>query len=96
MIESTKNPTVKRVARLKQRPEREETGLALMEGPQVVRELIAHAATTVEELYFTSDGFARHPELAEAATAAGILARARAGAAIVTPGHTGDTAQGHP
>ncbi len=40
MIESTKNPTVKRVARLKQRPEREETGLALMEGPQVVRELI--------------------------------------------------------
>lgn len=72
MIESTKNPTVKRVARLKQRPDREETGLALMEGPQVVRELIAHAAETVEELYCTSDGFARHPELAEAATAAGI------------------------
>ncbi|GAA4739368.1 RNA methyltransferase [Amnibacterium soli] len=72
MIESTKNPTVKRVARLKQRPEREETGLALMEGPQVVRELIAHAAETVEELYFTSDGFERHPDIAEAATAAGI------------------------
>ena len=72
VIESTKNPTVKRVARLKQRPEREETGLALMEGPQVVRELIAHAPETVEELYFTSDGFERHPELAEAATAAGI------------------------
>lgn len=72
MIESTKNTTVKRVARLKQRPDREETGLALMEGPQVVRELIAHAAATVEELYFTSDGFERHPELAEAATAAGI------------------------
>jgi TrmH family RNA methyltransferase len=72
MIESTKNPTVKRVARLKQRPEREETGLALMEGPQVVRELIAHAPETVEELYFTSGGFERNPELAEAATAAGI------------------------
>jgi TrmH family RNA methyltransferase len=72
VIESTKSATVKRVARLKQRPDREETGLALMEGPQVVRELIAHAATTVEELFFTSDGFARHPELAEAATAAGI------------------------
>ncbi|MGT2424597.1 TrmH family RNA methyltransferase [Amnibacterium kyonggiense] len=72
MIESTKNPTVKRVARLKQRPDREETGLALMEGPQVVRELIAFAAPTVEELFFTSDGFGRHPELAEAATAAGI------------------------
>jgi RNA methyltransferase, TrmH family len=72
MIESTKNPAVKRVARLKQRPEREETGLALMEGPQVVRELIAHAASTVEELYVTSDGFDRHPELAKAATEAGI------------------------
>ncbi|MGN6446783.1 TrmH family RNA methyltransferase [Amnibacterium sp.] len=72
MIESTKNPTVKRVARLKQRPEREETGLALMEGPQVVRELLAHAAATVEELYCTSDGFDRHPELAQAAHAAGI------------------------
>ncbi|GAA2754467.1 TrmH family RNA methyltransferase [Amnibacterium kyonggiense] len=72
MIESTKNATVKRVARLKQRPDREATGLALMEGPQVVRELIAHAASTVEELFFTSDGFGRHPELAEAATAAGI------------------------
>jgi TrmH family RNA methyltransferase len=72
MIESTKNPTVKRVARLKQRPDREETGLALMEGPQVVRELVAHAAETVEELYFTSDGFDRHPDIAKAATEAGI------------------------
>ena len=72
MIESTKNPTVKRVARLKQRPDREETGLALMEGPQVVRELVAHAPETVEELYFTSDGFDRHPDIAKNATAAGI------------------------
>ena len=72
MIESTKNTTVKRVARLKQRAEREETGLALMEGPQVVRELLASAAETVEELYFTSDGFERHPDLAKAASDAGI------------------------
>ena len=72
MIESTKNPAVKRVARLKQRPEREATGLAMLEGPQVVREAVAHAAETIEELYFTSDAFGRHPELAEAATAAGI------------------------
>jgi TrmH family RNA methyltransferase len=72
MIESTKNATVKRVARLKQRPDREETGLALMEGPQVVRELIAHAPETVEELYFTSDGFDRHPDIAKTATEAGI------------------------
>ncbi|MFD1721544.1 TrmH family RNA methyltransferase [Amnibacterium endophyticum] len=72
MIESTKNPTVKRVARLKQRPEREATGLALLEGPQVVREAVAHAADTIEELYFTSEGFERHPGIAEAASAAGI------------------------
>jgi RNA methyltransferase, TrmH family len=72
VIESTKSTTVKRVARLKQRAEREETGLALMEGPQVVRELLAHAAETVEELYFTSDGFERHPDLAKAASDAGV------------------------
>ena len=72
MIESTKNAAVKRIARLKQRPEREATGLALLEGPQVVREAVAHAAETIEELYFTSTAFERHPELAEAASKAGI------------------------
>lgn len=72
MIESTKNATVKRVARLKQRPERESTGLALLEGPQVVREALAHAAETIEELFLTSAAFERYPELAKAASDAGI------------------------
>lgn len=72
MIESTKNAAVKRVARLKQRSERESTGLALLEGPQVVREAIAHAPEAVEELYLTTEGLERHAALAEAATAAGI------------------------
>lgn len=72
MIDSTKSATVKRVARLKQRPEREATGLALLEGPQVVGEAIAHAAATIEELYLTSEAFERHPELAKAASDAGI------------------------
>jgi RNA methyltransferase, TrmH family len=72
MIESAKSSTVKRVARLKQRPEREATGLALLEGPQVVRELLANAPETVEELFLTSDGFERHPDLAKTANDAGI------------------------
>lgn len=72
MIESAKNPTVKRVARLKQRDEREATGLALLEGPQVVREALAHAPESVESLYLTTDGLGRYAELAEAATAAEV------------------------
>lgn len=72
MIESAKSATVKRVARLKLRAEREATGLALLEGPQVVREAVAHAPQAVEALYLTVDGLERHSALAEAAAAAGI------------------------
>ena len=72
MIESTKNATVKAVARLRQRDEREATGLALLEGPQVVREALGHAIESVESLYLTTEGLGRHPELSETATAAGV------------------------
>jgi RNA methyltransferase, TrmH family len=88
MIESTKNAAVKRIARLKQRAEREATGLALLEGPQVVREAIAHAPGTVEELYFTSDGFERHPDLAKAATDAGIEVEFASDAALAAMADT--------
>lgn len=88
MIESTKNTAVKRIARLKQRSEREATGLALLEGPQVVREAVAHAAETIEELYFTSSAFERHPQLAEAATAAGIEVEFASDAALAAMADT--------
>ncbi len=72
MIESTRNAAVKHVARLRQRAEREATGLALLEGPQVVREAVAHVPNAVEALYLTAEGLERHAAIAEAATAAGI------------------------
>ncbi len=88
MIESTKNPVVKRVARLKQRDEREATGLALVEGPQAVREAVAHAADAVEALYLTAEGHERHAAVAEAAVAAGIDVELVADAALAAMADT--------
>ncbi len=72
MIDSPRSAAVKRVAGLKQKRARSETGLALLEGPQVVREVLAHAPESVTEVFFTSEAFGRFPELAAAADAAGV------------------------
>ena len=72
MIDSPRSVTVKRVAALKQKPARTDSGLALLEGPQVVREAIAHAPELVQELFFTPDAFQRYEALATLATEAGL------------------------
>lgn len=72
MIDGPRSAVVKRVAGLKQKRARSETGLALLEGPQVVREAVAHRPELVLELYFTPEAEARHGALAAAARDAGI------------------------
>ena len=72
MIDSTRSATVRRIAALHQRKARSETGLFLLEVPQALREAHEYAADDVFEAYFTTDALARHPELAEAAVAAGV------------------------
>jgi TrmH family RNA methyltransferase len=52
------------------RKHRDTEGLFLAEGPQAVREALAGGG--VEELFGTLEGYARNPELAEAALAAGV------------------------
>jgi TrmH family RNA methyltransferase len=72
VIDSPRNPAVKRVAGLKQKRARSETGLALLEGPQVVREVLAHRPDLVTELYLTPDAVERHAALADAADREGV------------------------
>ncbi len=72
MIESPKSAAVRRVAALRDKKHRSETGLALLEGPQVVREVLQHGPDLVEDLYLTSDAMSRNEDLLDAARAAGI------------------------
>lgn len=61
---------MRRAARLKQRSDRAETGLFLVEGPQAVREALR--GEDVLELYCTPAAHERHADLVAAAVAAGI------------------------
>ena len=93
MIDSPRSAAVKRVAGLKQKRARSETGLALLEGPQVVREVLAHRPELVTELYLTPDAFQRHEALAGAAQEAGITFELASEAALAAMADT-QTPQG--
>ncbi|WP_434056439.1 TrmH family RNA methyltransferase [Georgenia sunbinii] len=55
------------VKRLSGRSARERHGQFLVEGPQGVREAVAHAPGLVRDLYLTPDAVERYPEIATAA-----------------------------
>jgi TrmH family RNA methyltransferase len=93
VIDSPRSAAVKRVAGLKQKRARSETGLALLEGPQVVREVLAHRPELVTELYLTPDAFQRHEALATAAQDAGIAFELASEAALAAMADT-QTPQG--
>jgi TrmH family RNA methyltransferase len=93
LIDSPRSAAVKRVAGLKQKRARSETGLALLEGPQVVREVLAHRPELVTELYLTPDAFERHGALATAAQDAGVAFELASEAAVAAMADT-QTPQG--
>lgn len=72
MLENPRSPRVRAVAKLAKRSARDETGLFLLEGPQSVREAIAFRPDGIVELYATPAALERHPDLRDAAQAAGI------------------------
>jgi RNA methyltransferase, TrmH family len=88
LIDGPRSAAVKRVAGLKQKRARSETGLALLEGPQVVREVVAHHPELVVELYFTPEAEVRHAALAAAARDAGIDVELAGEAAIAAMADT--------
>lgn len=62
----------RRVARLRRRDARSETGLFLLEGPQALREALHFRPELLEEVYASEEALARHPELASGAGEQGI------------------------
>src|SRR6185436_18288597 len=66
---------VRSVRALSRRAAREREGLFLAEGPQAVREAVAHRSDTVQDLYFDGQAGGRHTGLLEAARAAGLPTR---------------------
>ena len=63
MIENPKSPRVKRVAALARKKERRTTGRFIVEGPQAVRELLAHRPEVAEVIYATTENAPWHIEL---------------------------------
>lgn len=72
MLENPRSPRVRAVAKLTKRSARQETGLFLLEGPQAAREVLAYRIDTLVEMFATPTAMERHPDIRDAARAAGI------------------------
>lgn len=72
MLENPRSPRVRAVAKLTKRSARQETGLFLLEGPQAAREALSYRPDTLIELYATPTAMERHPDIRDAAKAAGL------------------------
>ena len=72
MIDNPRSPRVRAVAKLAKKSGRHDSGRFLLEGPQAVAEALAYRPELVEELYATRGMLDRQPELARAASAAGV------------------------
>jgi TrmH family RNA methyltransferase len=85
-LSNPRSDRVKAVARLSGRSARLRAGRFVVEGPQAVREAVAHTVEAriaarggtpgaVRELYATADAAQRYPEILDAAASAGVFAR---------------------
>ncbi|MFF9563298.1 TrmH family RNA methyltransferase [Leifsonia sp. NPDC014704] len=72
MLDNPRSPRVRAVAKLAKRPARAETGLFLLEGPQAVEEALAFRPELVVDLFATPTALERYPEIARAASDAGV------------------------
>lgn len=75
MLTNIGSDRVRSVRALSRRAVREREGLFLAEGPQVVREVLAHRPDTVKDLYFDAQAATRHTAVIEAGRAAGLSTR---------------------
>ncbi|MCW4386788.1 RNA methyltransferase [Salinibacterium sp. SYSU T00001] len=72
MLDNPRSPRVRGVAKLRKRDARSETGLFLLEGPQVVSEALEWRPELLVELYVTPTALERYEGLADAASAADL------------------------
>lgn len=75
MLTNIGSDRVRAVRALSRRAGRAREQLFLAEGPQVVREVVAHRPDAVRDLYFEAQAGTRHPGLLDAAQAAGLSVR---------------------
>ena len=72
LLDNPRSDRVKQVRALGRRAVRQRTGRFLVEGPQAVGELLAHAPERAAACYLTAAAAVRHPGLVAAATGAGV------------------------
>jgi TrmH family RNA methyltransferase len=72
MLTNVGSDRVRSVRALSRRAVRERQHLFLAEGPQAVREVVAHRPDAVRDLYFEAEAGARHTAVLEAAKTAGL------------------------
>jgi RNA methyltransferase, TrmH family len=75
VLTNTGSDRVRSVRALRQRAVRDREHLFLAEGPQVVREVVAHRPDAVQDLYFEAEAGIRHTAVLEAARTAGLSVR---------------------
>ena len=75
MLTNTGSDRVRSVRALSRRAVREREHLFLAEGPQTVREVVAHRPDAVQDLYFEVQADGRHTAVLEAAQAVGLSVR---------------------
>ena len=75
MLTNIGSDRVRAVRALSRRAVREREGLFLAEGPQAVREVVAHRSDAVQDLYVDIQSGTRHTAVLEAAQAAGVPTR---------------------
>lgn len=71
-LTNPRSDRVKAVRALSRRSVRERTGRFLVEGPQSVREVVAHQPDLVVDVYVTAEAAARHTDILTAGQAAGL------------------------
>ena len=72
MIDNPRSPRVRAVAKLAKKSRRQEAGLFLVEGPQAVREALAHRPADVVEVFITPQAFAKNADIVSMAEEAGV------------------------
>jgi TrmH family RNA methyltransferase len=75
MLTNIGSDRVRSVRALSRRAVRDREGLFLAEGPQAVREAVAHRPDAVQDLYFEEQAAIRQPTVLAAARAAGLSLR---------------------
>ena len=72
MLTNIGSDRVRSVRALSRRSVRERESLFLVEGPQAVREVVAHRCDAVKDLYVDAEAASRHTTVLEAARAGGV------------------------